>query len=388
MTFPFSQATLFGQLLITAQYPATMVVAGSRVAPLSVLIINNDPVNSIYLTNNSAYLVVDVTKVTPLPAGSSVVFDGTQDVFAFTAPGTTAQVTLFPSGINFTAGGGIKQLAQAGGLTGTPAATLPAAGQVVILNQVDVSAYTSYDLNMYAYASSPGIAGAPFSCQVQLQWFDDLTSGIPVFEEDWWPWIGRAAIASIGVGGNSMNPLAGAGPMHGRYLSVIVALPGTSTTGAILQWFNFFGSARTMPYSDWRQQMTAVNPQVSNLVIQPPSFEPDFGFDNVLATISSGVLSANTVAFVPFNLYAGPAYYRLQASAAPANAATISIFGGLVGGNPIAGSGTPNILTSIGADANDHEGTIILPRAACALIIKAPVAAITYSFQITGQQAA
>lgn len=176
--------------------------------------------------------------------------------------------------------------------------------------------------------------------------------------------------------------------MHGRYMTVTVALAPSANTGMVLQWFNLFGSNRTMPYSDWRQQTTAVNPQVFNMVLQAPSTEPIFGYDNVLATISSISLSANTVGFVPLNLYSGPVYYRLQASAAPANAPTLSVFGGLAGGQPIAGTGTPNILTSIGADANDHEGTIFLPRAACALIIKAPASAITYSFQVTGQQAA
>lgn len=283
----------------------------------------------------------------------------------------------------------VTPLFSLGSVSGTGAITISAGGLLTVLSLADVSAFSSYDINTYGYAVTPGNAGSPFNCQIQLQWFDDLVSGIPVFEEDWWPWIGRAAINSIGVGPTGANPLAGSGPMHGRYLTVTVALKAADTTGMVLQWLNLFGSNRPLPYSDWRQNVGVVNPQVNNLTIQPPSNLPSLGYDNVIATATSIVIPANVIAFIPFNLYAGPVYYRFQASVAPQNAPTICVLGGLTGGQASAGSGSPNILTSFAADAADHEGTIILPRAVCALIVRAPTAATTtISCQVTGQQAA
>lgn len=282
----------------------------------------------------------------------------------------------------------VTPLAQVGGINGVGAVVIPAAGSTVILNQVDVSLFESYDLNMYAYANTPGQSGSPFSCQVQLQWYDDLTTGIPVFEEDWWPWIGRAAIGSIGSGSSSMNPLAGAGPMHGRYLTVTVAQVTLATSSITLQWFNFFGSGRSVPDSDWRQQMTAVVPQVFNLVIQAPTNEPAFGFDNVLANLSNRNIGNSTVAFIPFNLYAGPTWVRFQASGAASSNPVICVFGGLVGGGPIAGLTCPNILAEFTADGLEHEITTQLPRAACGLIVSSPSTGLTISLEVVGQQAA
>jgi hypothetical protein len=86
---------------------------------------------------------------------------------------------------------------------------------------------------------------------VQLQWFDDLTSGIPVFGEDWYPFASSVAPPR-------QNTLAGCKPIHGQYLTITIT--NLALTAAIaVQHLDLFGSPRVVPYSDWRQNRTCWN---------------------------------------------------------------------------------------------------------------------------------
>ncbi len=273
-------------------------------------------------------------------------------------------------------------------LVGGPfAATIGAGGTFTPFSLVNVSQFASYDINAYMFAVTPGGVGSPFSCQIQLLWYDDLTSGIPVFEEDWWVWIGRAATGPIGTGPGGLNPLAGCGPMHGQYMTMTISLTGSSTSGMTIQYLNFFGSNRNLPYSDWRQNAVPIFPQVNNLIYIPPTQEPTLGYDNVLCSISNVAL-ANSQYYVPLNLYAGPVWLRYAISAAPTNDPTLSVFGGLVGGQVVIGAATPNILVNIPTATTELETQLILPRAAVGFIIHSNAAGSTLSLEVIAQQAA
>lgn len=359
-----------------AQALATQLVEAGQG---SVLLYNQDPTNSVLLGDDNAVLANDQSGVAPLGPKSSIVFDGSKDVFATVAPGATANVASYPSALQFTQATIITPLAQIGSLTGSPAGTVVPGTPFVAMSLVDVSGYASYDLNAYAFSQSPGSVNANVVMQIQLQWFDDLVSGISVFEEDWWVWVGRAA--------PTVNTLAGCGPMHGRYMTVNVFPVITATFNLTLQYINIFGSNRTVPYSDWRQNGAQVNPQSNTITEQAGGGD---SFDNILASISNETLTASQLVFIPCGLYSGPVYYRFQCNtAAPLHDPTIVNMAGQVSGGLGAGTGTVGVLVNFTQDTLEHEGTLLLPRAPCAFIIQGATSGTSnYSFQLIAQQAA
>lgn len=247
-----------------------------------------------------------------------------------------------------------------------------------IVSKANVSQFANYDLNMHGYAVTPGAIGAPIVALVQLQWFDDTVSNIPVFEEQWWIWLGRAA---AGFNDN----LSANGPMHGTYMTVNISIPNTCTSSAILQYFNLFGSPRATPWSDWRQDAFQVNPQNNGLTIQSPGTS---GYENSLCNAPNIALGAGATVWIPCNLYAGPVYWRYQASAAPVNDPVIAAADNIRAQDIIVGTGNTMTLVNIPNDAAEHSGTFIAPRVPLYFVIHGNAAASSFSFNMTGQQAA
>jgi len=272
----------------------------------------------------------------------------------------------------------ITSLLSVGSLSGSGSVSIPAGNDYQALNLVNVSQFSSYDLNLSVVASSPGSVGAALSVPVVIQWFDDLVSGIPVFEEDWWVWTGRANATAT-------NTLAGCGPMHGQYMSVQIQ-NNFASFPVTVQYMNIFGSNRDLAYSDWRQNMLLVQPESNGVtLLQSPIGD---AFDNVLASISNANLGASALEFIPLGLYSGPVYYRWQATTAPLHNVVIATAQGETGGSLVAGTGNTGVLVNIAADTAEHEGTFYAPRSACYLIVQAPAAGTTISFQAIAQQAA
>lgn len=273
---------------------------------------------------------------------------------------------------------GIVSLATVGSLSGAGSVLIPAANQYSPVTLVNVSQFASYDINLSIVASSPGSVGAALAIPVVIQWFDDLVSGIPVFEEDWWVWTGRANSAFT-------NTLAGCGPMHGQYMTVTLQ-NNFASFGVTVQYLNLFGSNRPLSYSDWRQNMTLVQPQSNGItLVQSPVGS---SFDNLLASVNNANISASSLIFVPLGLYSGPVYFRYQSSAAPLHNVVICSVEGETGGSLVAGTGNTGVLVNIAADTAEHEGTFFAPRSALAFIYQAPAAGATVSFQAVAQQAA
>jgi hypothetical protein len=284
-------------------------------------------------------------------------------VSGWTNPNVQQVVPLFSSG-SLSASSNIGTIAPSSGLQ--------------IFNLLNVSQFQSYDLNLYAYAVTPGASGSPIVMLVQLLWFDDLVSGIPVFEEQWWIWVGRAA-ASF-----SDNMVA-TGPMHGQYMTVNLTIPTSATTNATLQYCNIFGSPRPQQWSDWRQDAFEVNPDASGITIVSPGTA---SYENQLVSVPNTAIGAGATVWVPIGLYAGQAYYRFQASAAPQNAVCIVSAENLVAQQIIAGTGVagPIVSSGPGEDANDHEGLIVLPRSVCFIAVHGNATASSFSFSIEGTQ--
>jgi hypothetical protein len=361
-----------------AQAPATQLVEANQG---SVLLFNEDPINTVYLGSKNSILANDNTGIAPLGPKSSLAVDGSANVFAAISAGLSANVAAYPSGVAFTNPVGITSLAQLGSFSGTPAGTVGSGSPMTVLNLVDVSGYTSYDLNLWLTALSPGGFEAVVVGEIQLQWFDDTVSGIPVFEEDWWFWAARAApVAANG------NGLAGCGPMHGRYMTVTVQVPFASAFNATLQYINIFGSNRTVPYSDWRQNVNSVQPECDGLAYLGGS---GTSFDNVLARCDVSSVGASSSYWIPMGLYSGPVYFHMRFSGAQLAAPVIVNCEQLVGGGLSVGTACPGqLVAEAGAANTDYYGTILLPRAPCALVSEGPAAASTVTFQVIAQQAA
>jgi hypothetical protein len=273
----------------------------------------------------------------------------------------------------------ITTLISVGSVTGAPAGTIISGTAFNTMNLVNVSQFASYDLNCYITALSPGNNLSVITGQIQLQWFDDVSSGIPVFEEDWYIWAGRAAPVA------GVNTLSACGPMHGKFMSVNVFIPPGAGANATLQYMNIYGSGRILPYSDWRQNGAAVNPQIFNLVVQGGG---GLSFENILASVSGSTLAANTVGFIPLGLYSGPVWLRYGASAAPALDPCLSCAAAVLGGQIAPGANTPGVLVHIPGATLEFEQQFILPRGPTIFVIKAPAAAITWSLFVAAQQAA
>lgn len=273
----------------------------------------------------------------------------------------------------------VVPLAQAGGLSGGVA--LAAGGTYQPVTLINVAQFASYDLNVYVFPNAGGgNIGDAVVVQAVLQWYDDLISGIPVFEEDWWFYTGRVSTPSQGTAS-----LAGAGPMHGQYLTVQINnnFGGNALT---VQWFNLFGSARQLPYSDWRQNVNQVNPITNGVSIQPTTLGN--GFDNILFSAGNVAIGAGASLWLPMGLYSGPVYYRYQASAAPQNDPVICAAAFLSSGQIVIGTGNPTVLVNLPADTAEHEGTFLAPRAPCYMAFRGNAVASSMSFSAMAQQAA
>jgi hypothetical protein len=241
----------------------------------------------------------------------------------------------------------------------------------------DVSTYESYDMTMSVNDASQATAGHAYAFQVSMQWFDDLVSGIPVFVEDWYPWVGDTANATL---------LRASGPHHGHYLSIFIfnRTAGTITVNSM----SVFGSPRNVQLSDWRQSPNSgVLSGGSNYHIIP-SFS--VGTDNMLADTGGFVtLAANTNYMLPLNLYSGPTDWGLSFGAnivvSRSNICNI----GSNAANQTSGNlnSNANVLEVLGTAAGtQYAGSQLLPRAACGYFVGIGATGGTMQFTMVAQQ--
>lgn len=274
----------------------------------------------------------------------------------------------------------IVSIAHSGDLTGgSVVATITPAGGVNMVNKINVTQFASYDLGFYLYAQSPGGVSSPIVALCQLLWFDDLTSNIPIYEEQWWVWVGRAP---AGFNDNMM----GTGPMHGAYMTVNISIPTACASNAILQYFQLFGSPRPQPWSDWRQDAFQVNPQNNGLTVVSPSTS---GYENTLCNAFQIAPGNNASVWIPISLYSGPVYWRFQASQIPNNDPVIAAADNITASQIVVGTANAVTLVNIPNDTNEHFGTFYAPRVPLYFVIH--VNATTggnFSFNMTAQQAA
>lgn len=371
----------FNNILVTSpqgvQAPATQIVwAGEG----DVLIYNSDSVNPVFLSDSNGLLSADQSGVSVLGPLSSLVFNGDIDVYAGSAPGVTVILRAYPSATQFTNVTTVTPLGSVGGISGPVTNFIPGNTSFSfqpnsISPYFNVGMFASYDFSAYFFSATPT---AFSSTLITLQWFDDNTSGIPVFEENWWIYNGRAAFTA------PTNPpvtaMAACGPMHGQFMTVTFTNVDTAQTS--IQWANLFGSNRNPPYSDWRQNAAIVNPIFPGFTVSLPTW--GVGFDNILGGFSITIPVSST-RVIPLGLYSGPVYLRYSQNAIGAATTVIAI----ANGQPVlTGLSNTTILTGVN-DTNEHEFNFQAPRAPMYLIAQTTgAAAMGLTGQIIGQQAA
>jgi hypothetical protein len=270
-------------------------------------------------------------------------------------------------------------LVSMGSLTSGSGITIAVGSSTTLLSLVDVSSYASYDFTIYAYVSGRG-AGSPNGYSVKLLWYDDLVSGIPVFQEEWWPFTGINSSSTIA-------PAAiGTGPMHGRYLSVIVTNPPSSTFTINVQFVNIYGSPRSTPYSDWRQSGVACQPGDTTYTF--PVSAPFIGdtIDNTLLALSTTMPISQSL-LIPIGMYSGPVgiYFNAEENF-NINPALYATTGGAVSGSINA---TSPLLFQWGIGPAKQYQELLLPRGGSFILLAtSSTVAVTFFISVVAQQAA
>jgi hypothetical protein len=374
-------ASTFNQVTVSAPAgsaaPATQLVESSGV---DVLVFNTSTTVTAFLSAVNSALSSDAGTpvVSPLGPQQSIVFNGELDVFAVVAPNQVAVLNLYPSATNYTPFVSVTTLFQAGSVAGGSNINIAAGATTILLNMADISLYASYDLSLALSNFNQNTHGSALCCRVTLSWFDDLISGVPVFQEIWNPWVVTA------IPGVPPQGIIGNGPMHGKYFSISITNPGVNVVGVV--YANIFGSPRQVPLSDWRQFLN--NAVLDNVLVN--LFNTAIDFDNDLAdTQGPANLLANTSYLMPFGLYAGPVTYSLQLGAGIV-VTRLNIID--IGGNynvSTSGNVNPavgNLLSPGTAAGEQLEGQLFLPRSGCALYVAVTTTGGTINFKVTAQQ--
>jgi len=273
--------------------------------------------------------------------------------------------------------------------TGTAAEQINSLGTFTVLDKVDVSNFLSYDINFQVGISNQGSATAALGPYVQLIWYDDLVSGIPVFEEDWYPW-GNGVLGTAGL--SAPSGIIGTGPMHGRYMTI--SIQNVGSTLMQVNWMNVYGTNRPTPQSDWRQNLTDY--QIAVFGFTNVGAGVTTSFENALASSISAVgIPSTPASIIPLALFAGPIYYDIAAGvSALAGTTTLVSINLLESGGVIHARQGSNVVwddgAALSAAANvSIRGQTILPRAACALVCQGNAAGTsTLTWDFIAQQGA
>jgi hypothetical protein len=376
---------------------------GSNAVPL--MLLNTSTTTTVWVGFDQS-IMVGSGPVVALTPGSALGFDGTISIYGIAsapvpvavipsgsyAPGTItvngnviATVTGDVNVVNtptvsisgtptIDVAGNVDVIGQGGYiLPGSVANIFNSSGSVFIPNNsgyivpigaggfVDVTQYSSYDINMSFVDTLQSTAGHPLTLQVELNWYDDLVTGIPIFTEIWNPWV-------ISQAPTTLQGVIGSGPMHGKYMTAgIINNSGFQVT---MPYFNLFGSGRPIPLADWRMcHGNHVNDHTRS-EIQTIGL----GYENSLADTGGLVnLAASTSYWIPLFMYAGPVAITLQNQVA--NTITTAQLVDVGTNNTVSGSlasivGLIYNFTSAGVlAAGAIEVAVQLPRSACGLII-------------------
>lgn len=270
----------------------------------SVCVVNNDPVNTIYLGDNNAIAYTD-QQVTPLGPLNAVTFDGSEQIFGITEPTITVAALLFPGGSNWQPSPiQVQEQIAALGLatldeqinqntaipvnistTGAPllnlydlladgtnvavgsgdAVTLPATGNYVITQ-------IAYEFSLELLTAQDAVA-APVT--VNFQWTDS-DSGLITAVQNY----GIYAAYNSGV----PHTIEGHGPSDADELQVQIYSPDAAITFS----FTLLQSSRNYLRHEWRTQ----TPASADITFPTMTYVSCVPAANILASEATGSLAS------------------------------------------------------------------------------------------------
>lgn len=321
-----------------------------------VTFLNLDPTNTCFLGNTNNFS--PNTNSVPVTPNSSITVPANKPWWVSGAPGTF--ITVIPGSIQYTPG---KPLLSALGNVGVTA--IPAATTFPLVSLIDVSQFTSFEISLYVYNISQSTVGAALTCPVQLLWYDDLVSGIPVYQEEWDIWVANNS------GGGIVPPLGtafGYGPMHGRYMTITVTEPG-GVNAINLLFGNVYGGQRSFPKSNFQQSP----PIMSNNGISygnPTMVNSATAFNNILVECNNSSPGLAGTFWIANGLFAGNAWWRFQPPSAGILAHDVCLSAAdpstVQSGSMSAGVSTPGVIYdasgSSGSTPSETQVMVVLPR--------------------------
>ena len=346
---------------LTVTSNRTLVYGAQGSGGSQVQFINLSTSNTIYLGYDATLTAGQSSSNIPLGPNASITLDGLISVYALTASGT-AQLAVVPGGVAYSPSTGINNLVSLGTLNGAAAFTL-ATGSVVasLASMIDVSAYNTITISVYGYSANMPVGGATATIPLNITWSDDLTSGIPVLQDEIDFWVANNALPPANFAGVAYITM----PVRGKYLSVTTDNPGTASA-ITLQFFNMFGSPN-------------ITPRVYCKQIPPPSLAfvgapPRVG--NYVSTLS-GILgsctfnaSPTTNYFCPMGLFTGQGnMYSLTQAAFTNDVSLFTLIPG-AGTTTLPASNPANVIDDdldSADDTDDVDAPVALPK--CPTII-------------------
>lgn len=333
----------------------------------------------------------------PLPPGASVVLDGTQDTFVYTAAqGQSAVLYKIPSGTQYNSGninvgtvsgninvasvagsvnvnggvnatgvGGFINPGQIGNLFNSGSTSIPASTTTSITGMVNVANYTSIVLSAIGLSNTSSAAGAAICAIFRLTWFDSLGDETAIDTV--------SMLLGASPGPNFQGPTWEI-PIRGS--SVVLSIQNVGTVGSITIPAGFVildGSYRIVPNVRVTQGFIgAPLPALagcSTFLMTSPAFLVASWIASLNYSYSAAV--ANMV--IPLPQWAGvvTGFYQIITAALVRNMTIVDLTYAVQGG-VVSGAGyTGGIILSIpGAiDANPVPISIVLPPTQCAVII-------------------
>lgn len=298
---------IFGSVQVTSALGSLLVPASG----MPVCVVNNDPVNSIYLGDTPSMTAGQQT-TTLLGPLNVCTFDGTLPVYGITAQGITVQALLFPTGSDWSPSPIQiqEQLADLG------LATL-----VEQINQntaipSNISTTGAPLLNLYTFlqgkSQTIGAGGSlvlgPYAIgQIGYEFFIELgctqnTAVAPVSIEFQWTDSSSGLVTATQVynmyaaytgGGGPTHNVEGHGPSNADTLTITI----TATSGAIQVALAILETSRVYGRHDWRTQ----NPASVTITFPTMTYVSCVPAANILAAQTSPSLNSSSITYLlPF----------------------------------------------------------------------------------------
>lgn len=339
---------------VQVQYPSGVFtpliqkVAGQG----NTLLYNNDANNTVYLTHSVFGNSAALEEASPLTPGSSLVVDGTKDIYAYTAtPGKTATVLRFPTASAFQPGvlnvsaGTVNVIPQTGSsVLEENGALIPA----ITSNQTQLLTIVQPAYEIFLDAFNAGGGAAAGALEVRVSWFED-NGGQEVDRQEWWFWPGNAS------GGNLIT---GHGPSEAGQLQIFFLNHSPLSGMAYQVNWKVFQRSHYYTRHDWRSTLLGVQNTPSGIGL-PTDSEPASGLIgfNTVPGLGAG---ATNITLLP--LYNG--LIQLNANTG-SNAADLTVTVANAA-NPVADNGIGGAFFVGKSDANGlFSQQIMLPRYEC-----------------------